>query len=80
MTSTPTLFCVFRRENRHKAEIDEEYNKYKGPRMVREYKDIPNIFTFNQIYVLSNGMPAKLGARSSGSGFFFEWPRKATDG
>ncbi len=48
--------------------------------MVREYKDIPNIFTFNQIYVLSNGMPAKLGARSSGSGFFFEWPRKATDG
>ena len=41
----PILGLIFLRYadvlfKQHKAEIDEEYNKYKGSRMEREYKDI----------------------------------------
>lgn len=53
------------------VKIEESYNK----NLVSYRKDIPNIFAFNQICVLSNGMQTKLGAWSSGYEFFFEWLR-----
>ena len=53
------------------VKIEESYNK----NLVSYRKDIPNIFAFNQICVLSNGMRTKLGAWSSGYEFFFEWLR-----
>ncbi len=53
------------------VKIEEAYNK----NLVSYRKDIPNIFAFNQICVLSNGMQTKLGAWSSGYEFFFEWLR-----
>lgn len=36
-------------------------------------KDIPNLFAFNQICVLSNGLETRLGAFCSDYDFFFEW-------
>jgi len=36
-------------------------------------KDIPQIFNFNQICVLSNGMETRLGSFSAGYEHFFEW-------
>lgn len=36
-------------------------------------KDIPNLFAFNQICVLSNGLETRLGAFNSGYDYFFEW-------
>jgi type I restriction enzyme R subunit len=36
-------------------------------------RDIPWLFDFNQICVLSNGMEARLGSFSAGYEFFFEW-------
>lgn len=53
------------------VKVEESYNK----NLVSYRKDIPNIFAFNQICVLSNGLQTKLGAWSSGYEFFFEWLR-----
>ena len=51
------------------VKIEEAYNKN-----LKSYlKDIPNLFAFNQICVLSNGLETKLGAFSSTYEFFFEW-------
>lgn len=36
-------------------------------------KDIPYLFNYNQICVLSNGMETRLGSFASGYEFFFEW-------
>ena len=36
-------------------------------------KDIPNLFTLNQICVLSNGLETRLGAFNASYDFFFEW-------
>lgn len=36
-------------------------------------KDIPNLFAFNQICVLSNGIETRLGAFNAGYDYFFEW-------
>ena len=49
--------------------IEEAYNK----NLKTYLKDIPNLFAFNQICVLSNGLETKLGAFSSTYEFFFEW-------
>lgn len=35
--------------------------------------DVPNLFTMNQICVLSNGLETRLGAFNAGYEFFFEW-------
>ena len=49
--------------------VEEAYNKN-----LKDYlKDIPNLFAFNQICVLSNGLETKLGAFNSTYEFFFEW-------
>lgn len=49
--------------------VEEAYNKnlksYLG--------DAPNLFAFNQICVLSNGLETRLGAFNATYDFFFEW-------
>lgn len=51
------------------VKIEEAYNKN-----LKDYiRDIPNLFAFNQICVLSNGLETKLGAFSASYDFFFEW-------
>ena len=53
------------------VKIEESYNK----NLVSYRKDIPNIFAFNQICVLSNGVKTKVGAWNSDYDYFFEWLR-----
>ena len=36
-------------------------------------KDIPNLFAFNQVCVLSNGLETRLGTYAAGYEHFFEW-------
>ena len=49
--------------------IEEAYNKN-----LKDYlRDIPNLFAFNQICVLSNGIETKLGAFNATYDYFFEW-------
>lgn len=49
--------------------VEEAYNKN-----LKDYlKDIPNLFAFNQICVLSNGLETKLGAFNATYDYFFEW-------
>lgn len=51
------------------VKVAEAYN-----RNLKDYlKDIPNLFAFNQICVLSNGLETKLGAFNSTFDYFFEW-------
>lgn len=51
------------------VKVAEAYNKN-----LKDYlKDIPNLFAFNQICVLSNGLETKLGAFNSTFDYFFEW-------
>jgi len=42
-------------------------------------KDVPSLFTMNQICILSNGLETRLGAFNAGYEFFFEW-LKDTEG
>ena len=53
------------------VKVEEAYKK----NLVSYREDIPNIFTLNQICVLSNGLTTKLGAFNAGYEFFFEWLR-----
>ena len=53
------------------VKIEESYNK----NLTSYRQDIPNIFAFNQICVLSNGLQTKIGAWGSKFEFFFEWLR-----
>ena len=51
------------------VKIEEAYNKN-----LQDYlRDIPNLFAFNQICVLSNGLVTKLGAFKATYDYFFEW-------
>ena len=44
---------------------------------LRDYlRDVPFLFDFNQICVLSNGLETRLGSFSSGYEYFFEWLKK----
>lgn len=53
------------------VKVEEAYNKN-----LKDYlKDIPNLFAFNQICVLSNGLETKLGAFNATYEYFFEWLR-----
>lgn len=51
------------------VKLEEAYNH----NLVSYRKEIPNIFAFNQICVLSNGIQTRIGAWDSGFEFFFEW-------
>lgn len=53
------------------VKVEEAFKK----NLVSYRQDIPNIFTLNQICVLSNGLQTKLGAWNAGYEFFFEWLR-----
>ena len=53
------------------VKVEESYNK----NLTSYRQDIPNIFAFNQICVLSNGLQTKMGAWNSSYEFFFEWLR-----
>lgn len=51
------------------VKVEEAYNKN-----LKSYiHDIPNLFAFNQICVLSNGIQTKLGAFNASYDYFFEW-------
>lgn len=51
------------------VKVEEAYNKN-----LQDYKkDIPNLFAFNQICVLSNGLETRLGAFNATYEYFFEW-------
>lgn len=51
------------------VKLQEAYNKN-----LQDYKKtIPNLFAFNQICVLSNGLETKLGAFNAIFDYFFEW-------
>ncbi|MBQ9880530.1 MAG: type I restriction endonuclease subunit R [Clostridia bacterium] len=51
------------------VKVQEAYNKN-----LTDYKrDIPNLFAFNQVCVLSNGLETRLGAFNAGYNHFFEW-------
>ena len=53
------------------VKVQEAYNKN-----LKSYlDDVPNLFAFNQICVLSNGFETKLGAFNATYEFFFEWLR-----
>lgn len=49
--------------------VEEAYNK----NLKNYIKDIPNLFAFNQICVLSNAIETKLGAFNANFNYFFEW-------
>ena len=55
------------------VKVQEAYDK----NLHSYLKDIPNLFAFNQICVLSNGMETRLGAFNASYDFFFEWLKKA---
>lgn len=51
------------------VKVEEAYRKN-----LKSYiKDIPNLFAFNQICVLSNGFETRLGAFNATYDYFFEW-------
>ena len=51
------------------VKVEEAYTKN-----LKDYlNDIPNLFAFNQICVLSNGLKTKLGAFNATYDYFFEW-------
>lgn len=57
------------------VKVEEAYNK----NLKSYFKDIPNIFAFNQICVLSNGLETRLGSITSTYDFFFEWLKNDED-
>lgn len=57
------------------VKVEEAYNKN-----LKDYiRDTPNLFAFNQICVLSNGLDTKLGAFNSSFDYFFEWLKVASE-
>ena len=51
------------------VKVEEAYNK----NLLNYKKDVPNLYAFNQICVLSNGLETKLGAFNATYDYFFEW-------
>lgn len=57
------------------VKVQEAYDKN-----LKDYlRDIPNLFAFNQICVLSNGMETRLGAFDATYDYFFEWLKQSED-
>lgn len=57
------------------VKVEEAYNKN-----LKDYlRDIPNLFAFNQICVLSNGLETKLGAFNATYDYFFEWLKVSSE-
>ena len=51
------------------VKVEEAYND----NLKNYLRDIPNLFAFNQICVLSNGLETRLGAFNASYDHFFEW-------
>ena len=51
------------------VKVEEAYND----NLKNYLRDIPNLFAFNQICVLSNGLETRLGAFNASYNHFFEW-------
>ena len=51
------------------VKVEEAYND----NLTNYKRDIPNLFAFNQICVLSNGLETRLGAFNATYNHFFEW-------
>ena len=51
------------------VKVEEAYND----NLTNYKRDIPNLFAFNQICVLSNGLETRLGAFNAAYNHFFEW-------
>lgn len=62
----PLVFIELKKSTR---KVREAYND----NLTNYKRDIPNLFAFNQICVLSNGMETRLGAFNASYSFFFEW-------
>lgn len=62
----PVVFIELKKAT---VKVEEAYHK----NLLSYRKDIPNIFAFNQICVLSNGLETRLGAWSASYDYFFEW-------
>lgn len=57
------------------VKVEEAYSKN-----LKDYlRDIPNLFAFNQICVLSNGLETKLGAFNATYDYFFEWLKVSSE-
>ena len=55
------------------VKVEEAYNKN-----LKSYiQDIPNLFAFNQICVLSNGIETRMGAFNAGYENYFEWLKES---
>lgn len=57
------------------VKVEEAYNK----NLIDYRNDIPNLFAFNQICVLSNGLITKLGAFNATYEYFFEWLKVSSE-
>ena len=64
----PVVFIELKKST---VKIEESYND----NILNYRKDVPNLFAFNQICVLSNGLITKIGAFNASYEFFFEWLR-----
>ena len=62
----PFVFIELKNET---VKIQEAYSK----NLTNYKKDIPNLFAFNQICVLSNGRETRLGSWNADYEFFFQW-------
>ena len=51
------------------VKVEEAYND----NLQNYLRDIPNLFAFNQICILSNGLETRLGAFNAEYNYFFEW-------
>ena len=57
------------------VKLEEAYNKN-----LKSYiEDIPNLFAFNQICVLSNGIETRMGAFNATYDYFFEWLKESEE-
>ena len=63
------LPLVFLELKNSTVKVEEAYAK----NLLSYRKDIPAIFAFNQICVISNGLETRLGAFNAPYDFFFEW-------
>lgn len=55
------------------VKVEEAYNKN-----LKSYiEEVPNLFAFNQICVLSNGLETRIGAFNASYEFFFEWLKES---
>jgi type I restriction enzyme R subunit len=68
----PLVFIELKNSN---INIQNAYDK----NLVDYRRDIPQLFSYNQICVLSNGMETRLGSFSAGYEHFFEWLKVADE-